>query len=384
MVYRRSRTNIRKRAPVRRRAPTRRYATRRSYRRRSAPRRKHVCGEGQLTPSAKFVMAQLDPFEPAVAGAKIPDSNTFPSIPTTDFEINSVIGPAAAANVVGIALRPSYTWGAVNATEGPGAVSWGAAFSNNAVHRSRRSAYGAAIELTRPVAHAVRLSCQLAPTTAAGFVHIGLATESLYAQNTWTFPTTVAQISGLQFYKRVTLASLTQSPLTVINKWLDDSAFRYSDPAANVANAPATGFHTDYSWGVICLLIEGAPVTTTNVLSIENILLSEGIPQKDGVIIGTPAAANSPGTLGAAGAVTAEMEPFHTEAEQDSYISRGINAIATGSRAAGEQVFQEVAVPLLARTAYAATGTALTMAFNSMRGTGGISGVNSNAARLAI
>lgn len=385
VTYRRSRTNIRK-APVRRRRlPARRAPARRSYRRaRIANRRKHVCGDGQLTPSAKFVMAQLDPFEPSVSGAKIPDSNTFPSIATTDFEINSITGPAAAANLVGAAYRPQYTWGTINATPAAAAVDWGAGFSANAVNRTRRSAYGTAIELTRPVAHAVRISSQLAPTTASGFVHLALSTESLYGASTWTFPTTLAQMSGLQYYKRVTLASLTQSPLTVINKWIDDTAFRYSDPTGNVATAGGASFQTDYSWGTIVIIVEGAPVTTSNVLSVENILLSEGIPQKDGVIIGTPAAANSPGTLGAAGQVTTDMEPFHTEAEQDSYISRGVQAVVTGSANAGEAVFSQVALPLLQRTAYAMTGTALTMAMNAIRGTGGISGVNSNPNRLAI
>jgi len=384
-VYRRARSNIRKRPATRRRMSSRRPVRRSTYRRaRTANRRRHVCGDGQLTPSAKFVMAQLDPFEPSVSGAKIPDSNTYPSIATTDFEINSVVGPAVAANIVGIALRPQYTWGYVDATPAAGAVSWGAAFATNAQNRSRRIAYGTAIELTRPVAHAARISCQLSPTTAAGFVHIGLATESLYGATTWTFPTNIAQMSGLQFYKRVTLASLTQSPLTVINKWIDDTAFRYSDPAGNVQGAIGTTFQTDYSWGTIVILVEGAPVTTTNILSIENILLSEGIPQKDGVIIGTPAAPNSPGTLSAAGQVTTDMEPFHTEAEQESYISRGVGAVVQGAQAGGETVFQNVAVPLLQRTAYAMTGTALTMAMNAIRGTGGISGVNSNPARLAI
>lgn len=48
-----------------------------------------------LTPSAKFAMAQLDPFDPAVAGAKIPDSNTMPSISSSDIDILSVVGGAA-------------------------------------------------------------------------------------------------------------------------------------------------------------------------------------------------------------------------------------------------------------------------------------------------
>ena len=39
----------------------------------------------------------------------------------------------------------------------------------------------------------------------------------------------------LPFYRKVTLASLTQSPLTVVNKFLDQTAFRYTDPSEQSA-----------------------------------------------------------------------------------------------------------------------------------------------------
>jgi len=193
----------------------------------------------------------------------------------------------------------------------------------------------------------------------------------------------VLEVSGLQYYKRVTLSSLTQTPLTVINKWLDDTGFRYSAPQADLALGTGATFQTDYGWGVIVIMLEGVPANT-QVLSIEHLLISEGIPQKNGVILGTVAAPNSPATLSAVGHMTTEQSPFHTEAEQDSYIQRGVDAIARGAAAAGEQVFANVAAPLLQRVgAYGAT-TAANMAFNAMTGQGGIPGVNSNPYRLML
>jgi len=383
-----------------RRAAPRRYAPRRrssapsyrraTYKRRAAPRRSRLPRRDKchcpptLTPGAKFVLAQLDPFDASqVNGAKIPDSNTMPSIANTDTDIVNISTGATATNLVGMAFRPQYTWATVAATTGA-SLSWGAAWGTNASNRTKRTAYAAAMELTRPVAHAVRISSPIAPTSASGFVHIGLSTETIFAETSWTFPTTLAEMSGLQYYKRVTLASLTQSPVTVINKWLDDTGFRYSATTGNIDTSPVgSGFQTDYSWATIVIVVEGAPVSST-VLSVEHLLMSEGLPKKDGVIIGTVAAANSPETISAVGELSVRQEPFHTEAEQDSYINRGITAVAQGAAAHGENMFQQIAVPLLQRVGAYGVNVAANMAAMAVAGRGGIGGVNNNANRLML
>jgi len=373
-VKRRARTYRAARPSYRRRAPVRRA--------RKTGRSKCVC-PSEMTPGAKFVLAQLDPFDPQSLGAKIPDSNTMPSIANSDVDIVNIATTATATHLNGAAFRPAYTWGVIAGTGGA-TLGWGAAWATNASNRSKRAAYITAMELTRPVAHAVRISSPTAPTAATGFVHIGLATETQFAESTWQFPTTLAEMSGLQYYKRVTLASLTQSPLTIINKWIDDTGFRYSATASTgVENSTSSSFQTDQSWGVIVVMVEGAPVSST-VLSCEHVLLSEGIPKKDGVIIGTQAAANSPQTLSAVSTLSTQQEPFHTEAEQQSYIQRGVSAVAQGAAAHGENVFQQVAVPLLQRVGAYGANAAAAMAYNALAGVGGIAGVNNNANRLAI
>lgn len=333
-----------------------------------------------MSSGAKWALAQLDPFHPLANGAKIPDSNTQPSIAISDNEQGSLT-TAAVAGLNAMAFRPAYSAATILATSGVAAVTWPAAYAGS-TNRAKGTAYAAAVELTRATAHAVRLSCSLAPTTTTGFVHIAISTESLFAAATWQYPTTTALMSGCQYYKRVTLASLTQTPFVIINKYLDDTAFRYTSPVASPAAAAANPeFHTDLSWGTIIVMVEGAPISSL-ALSFEHILLSEAIPQTAGPILGTSAAEASPGTLSAVSSASAGTEPFHTEEDTAGYVQRGISALATGAAREGEAVFREVAVPLIEklgeRSVNAAAG-----AFMRMAGVGGISGVNSNPARLS-
>jgi len=380
----RRRSYSRKRFPRRRSGPVRRAYKRRPVTRRMSRsvrgRSTCVC-PGELTPATKFALAQLDPFHSNAMGAKVPDSNTQPSISTTDTEQVSLLATGLSSDLFGMAFRPQYTWGTVTATPGS-SLSWGGTYTANSNNRTKRAGYSAAIELTRPVAHAVRLSCPLAPTAASGFVHIAISTETTFGVGTWQFPTTIAQISGCQFYKRVTLASLTQSPLTIINKWIDDTAFRYSSPTSDLSQGTGNSWQSDFAWGAIVMILEGAPVSSV-VISAEHLLISEGIPQKDGPIIGTPAASSSPGTLQATSDMQAHTEPFHTEAEQEGYIQRGVNAFAQGAAEQGDRLYQRVGIPLLNAVGQQATSSAVNMFYNAITGQGGISGINSNANRLS-
>jgi len=370
------RRSVRSRAPARRRTTARRAAPRRR-----APTRRPAttCSSAtELSLGARFALAQLDPFHISVTGAKIPDSTVIPSLSITDVEIANQSSTAVAGELHAIAFRPAYVTGRVSAGSGVGTVAWPATFAGS--NRSKAVAYGAAIELNRPVAHAIRMSSPVAPTSATGFVHIALSTESHYGVTTWQWPTTIAQLSGCQYYKRVTLASLTQSPLTFINKYIDDTAFRYRDPLSIVGQATSVDFQADLSWGALIVMVEGAPISQI-VLSFEHLLITEGLPQKDGPIIGSIAAAASPGTISSVSQMSATTEPFHTEADQNSYVQEGISALAEGAREQGAAVFNNVAVPLLERAGRAAVNGA-TAQFMAMTGMGGIAGVNSNPHRL--
>lgn len=378
MAYRR------RRPAYRRRRRTTTYTYTRKRRRTTVKRaaiKPCVC-PGELTPGAKWALAQLDPFDGRASGAKIPDSNTMPSIANVDVDILSLPTSSVSSDLSARAFRPFYTAAVIEGTAGA-AVNWGLFGAANSKNRSKWSSFTAAIELMRPVAHAVRLSCPLAPTAVTGFVHVGLSTESMHrTPQTIFYPTTVNEMAGLTNYRRFTLASLTQAPVTVINKWLDDTAFRYSSSEAGTGNSgTAMSFQTDYGWGTIIVMVEGAPVNST-ALSIEHVLLSEGIPDKTGVIIGTQAAPNAPGILSAVSTMQTETPFVHTEAEQESYIARGVDALAQGAADAGAAAFEQVGIPLLNRIGrFAATAGGKYVA-NMIMGKGGLPGVNANPHRL--
>jgi len=360
MVYRRSTTNIRRPRRARRRpAPRpRRRTTRRAPRRvmrRQMSRPSKPC-PGELSPSLKFALSQLDPFEPRCLGAKIPDSNTIPSIANCDTDqVN--MGFAAAGTLSAMVFAPSYNYATLGSTAA-NPVLW----TNSWNQRRNYDNVIAAIEAIRPVSHALRISSALSPTAATGFVHIGLSVESRASSIAGTaqpdYPKTVNQMTGLQHYQRVTVASLTQSPLTVINKWIDDTGFRYDDPRStyafndSVAGSSTLTFNFQQSWAVICVMVEGAPPNSTP-LSFEHLLLTEAIPRKDGFVIGTQAAPNSPTLLGAVSQMVSEQPFAHTEDQQATYLQNGFTRLQQGIQQAGSDAAQ-VAGPLLQQVGYGA------------------------------
>jgi len=410
MAYRRSRVNIRR--PYRRRRATTirrssysrsrpaysrtRYASsRRPYRRRASTlrRRPQACScPGDMSPGDKFVMTQSDPFDTKYFGSKIPDSSTLPSIPTpVQYNQTLSISPLAAPSMSHAwAFYPAVTGSFITAI-GNSPTAWG--WSGAAIQDAQQAtAFRQQFEAYRPTAHAIRLSCPFAPTTTTGFVHIAIATETVYAglgtQGQYlNLANSLATMSGYTFYKRVTLASLTQSPITLINKWTDETAFRYQAPAASEANdsgGPLT-FQIPWSWGTLLVAVEGA--STNNVvgqplvpLQAEVVIHTECIPDKASTLLGSTAAAYNSGVLNAVSQAVAQTDFAHTEDQQDttvnSYVQEVANAIGTSS----DEIYNLAGSVLRTGLRYGARA-----AYNYAAGGGyGVGGVNNNPNRLAI
>lgn len=364
MAYVRSRKNIRRPSRSSRRVyPKRRtyvrarsrvgYGTRRSaYQRRS--RRVQSAGMSTgccsvMDPGQKFVMVQADPFEPKYFGAKIPDSSTIPSIPTP-IQYNQTLqtlNTSQPAFAHAWAFYPSVSFNFITAL-GLNASQWSFSAASATVQSAPQSAsFQSQFEAFRPTAHAIRLTCPFAPTTTTGFVHIAIATETnMTAANTNTqhytqLAESFSAMSGYTFYKRVTLASLTQSPITLINKWTDETAFRYQSPVAGPAVAAggsggANQFQIPFSWGTLLIAVEGVSTSTTPAaiapLTAEVILHSECIPDKSSTLIGSTAASYSSSTLNAVSQAVAATDFSHTEEQQDRTIG---NYVAEVANAAG-------------------------------------------------
>lgn len=365
----------RRSAPARRRrAPVRR--------RRTQTRQKCNC-KHELTPGDRFLLAQIDPFDTRSYGAKIPDSATVPSVALGNIQLyNPTL--TTGTNARAWAFLPTYTSGIIPSTE-TGATSWGwTASFGGSVNWDKRTDFSNTFELCRPTGHAVRISSAVAPTSAVGFVHIAVATEAFNGTSTWPFATDFGKMADYPFYRRVTLASLTQSPLTIINKYTDETAFRYSGADTGGVNTGATGadpaeFHIPWSWGAIMIAVES--VNSTAPLSLEMVMHHECIPKNTGVVQGSAAAVNTPSILTAAAHVSANLDATHTEDQQDSYISQAINLAAQGASDVLGGVSESVG-NVVRNVAYNA-GASATQAALSVLGRG-IGGVNNNPNRLAI
>jgi len=363
-----------KRRPSYRRRPVRRRASvARVYPRRPAP-----LGLTSLSKQIRkvpFLMAHIDPFLPVVRGVKVPDTNTMESdtvLCTDEYSFTITTG----TNVKCAAFNPALTSAVVGSTEGAGAWTWPAAYAPG-TDVAQIANIAASSTAYRTVAHGIRISSTLAPTTATGFVHIAIYSPSTYAAATWPFPTTLSQMRDLPFYRKVTLASLTQSPLTVVNKFLDQTAFRYTDPyeaAAGFQNTSRGAFQVTHSWATIFVAVEGAP-SASNALGIEMILHAETIAKAGASNNSSPAAPGNPGLMAAAGHMAANTNASHFESEQGSIFTQATDAISEGLQA-GAQNVAEWGATTLRHVAEQAVYTGASALFNAVAPNVGTQNVN--------
>jgi len=281
-----------------RRRVTRSYrrkpARRASYRRR-APARRRIppMRRRSARPISKFELGQINPFDKNVYGAKIPDSNTQPS--TTSVSEDRVVFTGSATDMAQCkAFFPNVTINSVASVDSSSSSwTWAATYGGGS-SSSVRAAFLSSFTGIRPVAHGVRISSQAPPTTATGFVHVAVYPLETAFESTWNLPVNISQMAQLPWYRRYTLSSLTQTPVIVVNKFLDCTATRYSDPASGLAaQGSDISFQFGTSWCVILVAVEGQVVLTSN-LSVENLTHYEVIPKfgtGSGNVFGTSPAA---------------------------------------------------------------------------------------------
>jgi len=285
---------VRRRAPSRRRVQRLRPAhvqrARRSTGRRAAPsRRRQARRQHQQRQLTKYELCNLNPFDARCMGAKIPDSNTQPSETTID-ENRIVITTDALGNAATKAFNPNLVVNAVNSVVAtPTTWTWNAAYGGQ-VNSANAASIIAEYSGLRPVGHGIRIACSSAPLNVTGFVHICISPIPTFAASTWALPTSITQMTNQPWYKRFTLASLTQRSVTVVNKFLDASATRYTDPNSDwVAQTSDVEFQFAGSWCSIIIAVEGAPVSTSPV-TVDTISHFEGLPKIGTNNSSTPAA----------------------------------------------------------------------------------------------
>nr|UOF76694.1 coat protein [Cressdnaviricota sp.] len=243
-----------------------------SYGRRSSHRVPRTRAVVELHP---YTLAQVNPFDRNCYDCRIPDANTAPSSPF--FAYDELQMDMSTTNAYCVACIPHCQYYAIAATNNvdPSGWTWPAAFGG-LNSQSKASSVTAQYTLARTVAHGIRISCGLSPTTVTGYVHVALYSLSDYGQTTWQYPTTIAQMTELPYYRRFTLAELTQGAVTISNKFNDISSRLYRD-TSDTGKPTLTGtlYQWSQGWMSILVAVEGAP-SGSRALVIESINHMEG------------------------------------------------------------------------------------------------------------
>jgi len=130
---------------------------------------------------------------------------------------------------------------------------------------------------------------------------------------------------------------LTQNPLTVVNKFLDQTAFRYnstSEPNGGFSNTSNGQFTITHSWATIIIALEGCPAGS-NPIGVETCLHAETLPKIGSTNNCSPAARPQPAVMDAAANVAANTQGTHFESEQGSVFAQAAQAVGSGAAALG-------------------------------------------------
>lgn len=323
------------------------YRYRRPYRRRYRRRRltakqREAAIDKALKPlqMSKFELANLDPFDQNCYGARIPDSNTYPST-ALRAEDEVSMSTDAVNGVVTAAFRPFLVSTRVDATAaGASNWTWAAAYGGGS-DSAKRASIAANYAHYRPVAHGIRLSAPTAPTSTTGFVHIAIYAENLRGA-TWSYPQSVQDMNNCMYYARYPLALLTQKCITVVNKFLDCSSTLYLDPTglAQASQDSNLVLQTERGWATIIVAVEGAPINT-KVLTVELVTHLECTTLFSGVNTAMPAAPYNVSQLENVSRVAGHAPGTFIEGERGSYFQEALSSARQGISDAFQEFISE-------------------------------------------
>jgi len=350
----------------------------------------------------QFAVAQIDPFDPAARGVRVPDESTAPSSAFKLYDQSTLFGSTGGtpvANEMAVRLyfpnTVRFSKRQSNTSNSTTAVTWGSTWASDSETPSKAAAVTAQYSVARPVAHGVRLSCPLAPTTVTGFCHVALISIDTFGADgddpsalasAGKLPTTVSDMRELPHYRRCTLASLTQESMTVVNRFLDTTAFRYISTNSDELTAAAGGqdkgtFHVPSSWMAIVVLVEGhGQAAGTTVLTVEHITHFEGQTKTAGLNSDDSAETANPDVFDSTASAAGKTKASYFQSEQTSVAQAFSNELFTWIKSFGRQAARTTA----RRAGTAAAGFAIPYAMGAAQrayGMAGMPGIN-NLARL--
>jgi len=317
--------------------PRRRYST--GYRRYSAP-----------TEFPQFALAQINPFDPKVRGVRVPDESTAPSSPFKLFDTFTIAGATGGTPVINEAAlslffpnAKTFRVGQAAASNSTTSITYGTTWGASDTATSKSAAVIAQYSVARPVSHGIRITSPLAPTTATGYCHVALITVDTFGASginpdqlatDGKLPRTVADMRELPHYRRVTIASLTQEPLTVVNKFLDTTAFRYIDVASSELIGATGGqtqgtFHVPQSWMAIVVMVESHnQAAGTGVVNVENICHFEGQAKVAGLNTDDSAETANPDVFDSTSSAAGKTSASYLESEKSMVTAVFFNEVS--------------------------------------------------------
>jgi len=286
-----------------------------------ARQRKH--GAKKRAALHKFTLAQLNPFNRDCYDCRVPDTNTAPSTPFStydEYNIGSGAFPNASCNIFMPNLRNMYCF---PAGAGGSATSWNwSAINQNSTvnYTALDNQFG----LYRPVSLGIRITCPLAATSASGYVHLCLFSAST-SNSSANLPSNLTEMATCPFYKRINLASIVQTPVIYVSKYMDESAHLYRDinNAFQFTGTTGAEIQTNWGWMTIMCVVEGYP-NGGNPLGIEVVGHYEGQSKFAAMITDIPAEMPNAPVMAATSAITAMRDPLVDGVESGAAAAAGV------------------------------------------------------------
>lgn len=234
-----------------------------------------------------FLVAVVNPFADEASGARLPDADSYPSLPGNYSARNTYTVNANGSLAFRVTPTPQSVFTAVASAsvDATGLVStWTTGAVKNTI--TNYTSFVNAFTMFRHVAWGVRIAATSALTNTSGALYVGYYPNNYDGATTdlQQPPSTPDQILSLPWSFTVPLVELNEQPIIMTGKRLDPTSQQYTP--INYPTASIAGINTGDGWGSWFFILTGGGNATTT-LSVEFISRNELIPRGNSVMYGT-------------------------------------------------------------------------------------------------
>jgi hypothetical protein len=222
-----------------------------------------------------YMFARLRPFNKRALGAKIPDSYTYPTATWMTRTTQSLASDSNGLGAVSATPMPSEVF--FNpASITSGTITW---TGGSVTGMNGNTQFQNMSALSRAVGWGLRITCDLALSSATGHVWIAACPADYYSDQYGLLylPSTEGHFEALPNSIKYPLSELILKPKIMSGKALDDGSHRFRD--YHNPGAAGNQIESGTGWASLVVMIVGAPASTASVLNIEHILHLEYVIQ---------------------------------------------------------------------------------------------------------